>query len=148
MGISTVIATLHDPIVILGFFAVTQITFDLAVLAAMLAVIGYSLNDTVVVFDRVRESLPQDAQGDAEEVMDAVDQPDAVAHDYDQRRDAARGGRAADHSAARRCAASRSRIIVGVVVGTYSSIFVAGALALDMKLSAHDLMRAEGNLQS
>src|SRR5262249_17012987 len=51
MGISAIIATLHDPLIILGFFAVTQITFDLAVLAAILAVIGYSLNDTVVVFD-------------------------------------------------------------------------------------------------
>ena len=57
---------MHDPFVILGFFAVTQMTFDLAVLAAMLAVIGYSINDTVVVFDRVREVFPHDAQGDAD----------------------------------------------------------------------------------
>ena len=63
---------MHDPIVILGFFAATQMTFDLSVLAAVLAVIGYSINDTVVVFDRVRESVPQDAQGDAEEVMNAA----------------------------------------------------------------------------
>ena len=49
------IAALHDPIVVLGFFAATQMTFDLPTLAAILAVVGYSLNDTVVVFDRIRE---------------------------------------------------------------------------------------------
>jgi preprotein translocase subunit SecF len=55
MAGGTVLAAIHDPIVILGFFAATQLTFDLSVLAAVLAVIGYSINDTVVVFDRVRE---------------------------------------------------------------------------------------------
>jgi preprotein translocase subunit SecF len=54
MAAGTVLAAIHDPIVILGFFAATQMTFDLSVLAAVLAVIGYSINDTVVVFDRVR----------------------------------------------------------------------------------------------
>ena len=46
---------MHDPILVLGIFSVTQTAFDLAVVAAILAVIGYSLNDTVVVFDRIRE---------------------------------------------------------------------------------------------
>ena len=55
MAAGTVLAAMHDPIVILGFFAATQMTFDLSVLASVLAVIGYSINDTVVVFDRVRE---------------------------------------------------------------------------------------------
>ena len=55
LGVGAIVAALHDPIVILGFFSATQMTFDLPVLAAILAVIGYSLNDTVVVFDRIRE---------------------------------------------------------------------------------------------
>jgi preprotein translocase subunit SecF len=139
MGISAVIATLHDPLIILGFFAVTQITFDLAVLAAILAVIGYSLNDTVVVFDRVRENFHKTRRASSEEVMDA----------------------SINQTLSRTIITSGATLLVvvvllimggetlrgfswaltiGIIVGTYSSIYVAGALALDMKLSAHDLM--------
>ena len=139
MGISAVIATLHDPLIILGFFAVTQITFDLAVLAAILAVIGYSLNDTVVVFDRVRENFHKIRRVSSEEVMDA----------------------SINQTLSRTIITSGATLLVvvvllimggetlrgfswaltiGIIVGTYSSIYVAGALALDMKLSALDLM--------
>lgn len=139
MGISAIIATLHDPLIILGFFAVTQITFDLAVLAAILAVIGYSLNDTVVVFDRVRENFHKTRRASSEEVMDA----------------------SINQTLSRTIITSGATLLVvvvllimggetlrgfswaltiGIIVGTYSSIYVAGALALDMKLSALDLM--------
>ena len=139
MGISAIIATLHDPLIILGFFAVTQITFDLAVLAAILAVIGYSLNDTVVVFDRVRENFHKTRRANPEEVMDA----------------------SINQTLSRTIITSGATLLVvvvllimggetlrgfswaltiGILVGTYSSIYVAGALALDMKLSALDLM--------
>jgi preprotein translocase subunit SecF len=139
MGVSAVIATLHDPLLILGFFAVTQITFDLAVLAAILAVIGYSLNDTVVVFDRVRENFHKARRASSEEVMDA----------------------SINQTLSRTIITSGATLLVvvvllimggetlrgfswaltiGIIVGTYSSIYVAGALALDMKLSARDLM--------
>jgi preprotein translocase subunit SecF len=139
MGISAIIATLHDPLLILGFFAVTQITFDLAVLAAILAVIGYSLNDTVVVFDRVRENFHKTRRATSEEVMDA----------------------SINQTLSRTIITSGATLLVvvvllimggetlrgfswaltiGILVGTYSSIYVAGALALDMKLSARDLM--------
>ena len=139
MGISAIIATLHDPMIILGFFAVTQITSDLAVLAAILAVIGYSLNDTVVVFDRVRENFHKTRRASSEEVMDA----------------------SINQTLSRTIITSGATLLVvvvllimggetlrgfswaltiGIVVGTYSSIYVAGALALDMKLSARDLM--------
>jgi preprotein translocase subunit SecF len=139
MGISAIIATLHDPLIILGFFAVTQITFDLAVLAAILAVIGYSLNDTVVVFDRVRENFHKTRRSSPEDVMDA----------------------SINQTLSRTIITSGATLLVvvvllimggetlrgfswaltiGILVGTYSSIYVAGALALDMKLSALDLM--------
>jgi len=139
MGISAIIATLHDPLIILGFFAITQITFDLAVLAAILAVIGYSLNDTVVVFDRVRENFHKARRASSEEVMDA----------------------SINQTLSRTIITSGATLLVvvvllimggetlrgfswaltiGIIVGTYSSIYVAGALALDMKLSARDLM--------
>ena len=55
LSAGAILAVLHDPILVLGVFSITQTPFDLAVVAAMLAVIGYSLNDTVVVFDRIRE---------------------------------------------------------------------------------------------
>ncbi|HKQ84507.1 MAG TPA: protein translocase subunit SecF [Steroidobacteraceae bacterium] len=139
MGVAAVIATLHDPIIILGFFAVTDIPFDLAVLAAILAVIGYSLNDTVVVFDRVRENFHSMRRSTPEQIMDA----------------------SINQTLSRTIITSGATLLVvvvlllvggetlrgfswaltiGIIVGTYSSIYVAGALALDMKLSARDLM--------
>ncbi|WP_129774829.1 protein translocase subunit SecF [Peristeroidobacter soli] len=139
MGVSAVIATLHDPLLILGFFAVSDIPFDLAVLAAILAVIGYSLNDTVVVFDRVRENFQSMRRASPEEIMDA----------------------SINQTLSRTIITSGATLLVvvvllieggetlrgfswaltiGILVGTYSSIYVAGALALDMKLSAADLI--------
>lgn len=139
MGVSAIIATLHDPLIILGFFAVSNIPFDLAVLAAILAVIGYSLNDTVVVFDRVRENFHSMRKASPEEVMDA----------------------SINQTLSRTIITSGATLLVvvvllieggetlrgfswaltiGILVGTYSSIYVAGALALDMKLSARDLI--------
>lgn len=139
MGVAAVIATLHDPLIILGFFAVAGIPFDLAVLAAILAVIGYSLNDTVVVFDRVRENFHTMRRASSEEIMDA----------------------SINQTLSRTIITSGATLLVvvvllieggetlrgfswaltiGILVGTYSSIYVAGALALDMKLSARDLM--------
>lgn len=139
MGVAAVIATLHDPLIILGFFAVTDITFDLSVLAAILAVIGYSLNDTVVVFDRVRENFHSMRKATPEQIMDA----------------------SINQTLSRTIITSGATLLVvvvllieggetlrgfswaltiGILVGTYSSIYVAGALALDMKLSARDLM--------
>jgi len=139
MAAGTVLAAMHDPIFILGFFAATQLTFDLAVLAALLAVIGYSINDTVVVFDRVREVFLLMRKATPREVMNA----------------------ALNQTLSRTIMTSFSvlfvvlslyffggealksfsiAIILGVLIGTYSSIFVAGALAYDMKLKAQDLM--------
>ena len=55
LSLGAILAVLHDPILVLGIFSITQTTFDLAVVAAILAVVGYSLNDTIIVFDRIRE---------------------------------------------------------------------------------------------
>jgi preprotein translocase subunit SecF len=139
MAAGTVLAAMHDPIVILGFFAATQLTFDLSVLAAVLAVIGYSINDTVVVFDRVREVFLLMRKATPTEVLN----------------------KAINETLSRTLMTSFSvlfvvvslylfagetlagfsiAIIIGVLVGTYSSIFVAGSLALDMGVKALDLM--------
>jgi preprotein translocase subunit SecF len=140
MAAGTVLAATHDPIVILGFFAATQMTFDLSVLAAVLAVIGYSINDTVVVFDRVREVLLGTRKGTSTKDMLnlAVNQTLSrtlmtsfsvlfvVVSLYLFGGEALKGFSIA--------------IIVGVFIGTYSSIFVAASLAYDLKLKAQDLM--------
>jgi len=139
LAIGAVVAALHDPIVILGFFAATQITFDLSVLAALLAVIGYSINDTVVVFDRVRENFLSMRKAPSAEVLDA----------------------SINQTLSRTLITSGATLlvvivlllvggetlkgfsialIVGILIGTYSSIYIASALALEMKLSARDLM--------
>jgi preprotein translocase subunit SecF len=139
MAAGTVLAALHDPFVIFGFFSATQMTFDLSVLAAILAVIGYSINDTVVVFDRVREVFHTMRKATPQQVLNAaVNQTLSrtlmtsfstlfvVLSLYLFGGEALKGFSLA--------------IIVGVVVGTFSSIFVAAALAYDMKLNANDLM--------
>jgi preprotein translocase subunit SecF len=139
MAMGTVFAALHDPILIFGFFSLTQLTFDLSVLAAVLAVIGYSINDTVVVFDRVREVFHTKRKATTAEMLDlALNQTLSrtlmtsfstlfvVGALY------AFGGETLQNFAL--------AIIIGVIVGTYSSIFIAAALALDLKLTAADLM--------
>ena len=138
LSIGAIIAALHDPILVLGFFSLTQLPFDLAVVAAILAVIGYSLNDTVVVFDRIRERFMTNKKGDPVEILDesvnstlsrtvmtSVTTLIVVTVLY------LLGGPALEGFAA--------AIIIGVIVGTYSSIYTAGAIALDLGLTAESL---------
>jgi len=138
-GVGSLVASLHDPIVAVGAIAVLGIPFDLNVVAALLTILGYSVNDTVVIFDRIRELFPKMRKAQPAEVID----------------------RAINETLARTiivagCALSSViflavlggetlrgfavSLAIGIVIGTYSSIYVAGALALDMKLSALDLM--------
>jgi preprotein translocase subunit SecF len=139
LGVGAIVGALHDPILILGMFSLTQLSFDLPALAAILAVIGYSLNDTVVVFDRLRERFLSMRKGTSEQVIDT----------------------AINETLSRTIITSGTTMItvlallffggeilrgfavaltIGIVVGTYSSIYVASAIALDLKLSARDLM--------
>ena len=91
LGVGSIVAAMHDPIIILGLFAATQMTFDLPALAAILAIVGYSLNDTVVVFDRIRERFVLTRKGHARRDHEPGHQRNAVAHLDDQRHDADRG---------------------------------------------------------
>jgi len=142
LGLGSVIAALHDPIVVLGFFAATQMTFDLPTLAAILAVVGYSLNDTVVVFDRIRERFGLSRKEPPAKVIDmavnetlsrtlmtSVTTMMAVMSLLLFGGDVLKGFATA--------------LAIGVVVGTFSSIYVASAVALDLKLTARDLMPAQ-----
>ena len=132
-------ALVHDVIITLGVFSLAQVQFDLTVLAALLAVIGYSLNDTIVVFDRIRENFRRMRKGTPESIMNAS------INETLSRTLMTSGttmlvllalffiGGEIIHSFA-------LALIVGVFVGTYSSIFVAGAAALELGISKADLM--------
>lgn len=141
-GVGAVLAALHDPIVVVGVFALTGLTFDLSVLAAILAVIGYSLNDTVVVFDRVRERFLSLRKATPIEVMD-------ISINETLSRTVITSGTTLLTVIALFVFGGESlrgfstALIVGIVVGTYSSIYVAGGLALDLGLTQRDLLPAD-----
>jgi len=145
-SIGSVAALIHDVVITLGVFAWTQMQFDLTVVAAILAVIGYSLNDTIVVFDRVRENFRTMRDGTPVEVTNtAVNQMLArtimtslttllvlVALFF-------LGGEVIHGFAA--------ALLVGVIVGTYSSTYIAAAVALALGVSKEDLMKAPKEAQ-
>lgn len=139
LAVGGVVATLHDVVFVIGFFSVFHLEFDLNVLAAVLAVMGYSVNDTVVVFDRIREDFRIKRKGAPAEIIDlAVNQTlsrtvitsgvtllvvvallilgGPVLHGFSV------------------------ALFVGIIVGTYSSIYIASATALALGLSKKDLM--------
>ncbi len=138
-AVGSVIALVHDVTITLGFFSLFQMEFDLTVLAAVLAVIGYSLNDTIVVFDRIRENFRKIRKGDSEEIVNT----------------------SLNQTLSRTIVTSLTTLIVllalfvmggeiihnfslalilGIVVGTYSSIYVASSAVLMLGVSKADLM--------
>ena len=138
-ALGAIAALVHDVLITLGFFSVLGLEFDLTVLAAVLAVIGYSLNDTIVVFDRVRENFRRVRRGSTEEVMN----------------------RSLNQTLSRTLMTSLTTLlvlvalfvfggelirgfaialIVGVLIGTYSSIYVASVSALALGVSRTDLL--------
>ena len=141
-GVGSLVASLHDPIVAVGAIALLGIPFDLNVVAALLTILGYSVNDTVVIFDRIRELFPKMRKAQPAEVID----------------------RAINETLGRTiivagCALSSViflavlggetlrgfavALAIGIVIGTYSSIYVAGAIALDLGATARDFMPPE-----
>ncbi len=138
-AVSAAVALIHDPILILGIFALFHIEFDLIALASVLTVIGYSLNDTVVVFDRVRENFRCMRKATAIDVVNtSVNQTlsrtimTSVLTLFAVVSLFLLGGNVVHGFAI--------AMIIGIVVGTYSSIYIAGALALALGLSRQDLM--------
>jgi preprotein translocase subunit SecF len=138
LSAGAIVAAIHDPIIVLGFFAVSGIVFDLSAVAALLAVIGYSLNDTVVVFDRIRERFETNKRMAPAEVLN----------------------QSVNQTLSRTIMTSVTTLIVvvvllllggpvlqpfswalvvGILIGTYSSIYIAAAVALDLGLTAESL---------
>jgi preprotein translocase subunit SecF len=135
LSLGAILAVIHDPILVLGVFSVTQTKFDLAVVAAILAVIGYSLNDTVIVFDRIRENfeknrrLPPDQTLDnainqtlSRTIMTKVTTSIVVVALLLLGGEALRGFSEA--------------LLIGIIAGTYSSIWISSAIALSCGLKA------------
>ena len=132
-------ALTHDVTITLGFFAVTQIAFDLSVLAAVLAVIGYSLNDTIVVYDRIRENFRGIRNGEPLEIMN-VSLNQMLARTLMTSGTTLLVLSALFFLGGEAIRPFSVALLVGIFVGTYSSIYVASALALELKLTLADLM--------
>lgn len=138
-AIGAAVALIHDPVLILGLFSVFHLEFNLTALAAVLAVIGYSLNDTIVIFDRIRENFRRVRKGTPIEIVNlSINQTlsrtimtsattlmvvlclfffgGPMIHEF------------------------AIALIIGIVVGTYSSIYVAGALSIALGLDRKDLL--------
>lgn len=134
-----VAATIHDVIVTIGFFSLLQLPFDLTVVAAVLAVIGYSLNDTVVVFDRIRENFFKLRGVDAVESMN-VSINETLSRTLITAWTTLIVLIALFIFGGESIAPFSIALIVGIVVGTYSSIYIASAAALLLDVSPQDLI--------
>jgi preprotein translocase subunit SecF len=134
-----VVALIHDVIITLGFFSIMSMEFDLTVLAALLAVIGYSLNDTIVVSDRIRENFRKLRRTDSEEIID-ISLSETLGRTVVTSLTtllvllalALFGGEMINGFAI--------ALIVGVMIGTYSSIYVAASALMVLGVSKEDLM--------
>ncbi|MEJ2344728.1 MAG: protein translocase subunit SecF [Gammaproteobacteria bacterium] len=141
-SVGSVIALVHDVTITLGVFSFWRIEFDLTVLAAVLAVIGYSLNDTIVVFDRIRENFRRMRKGSAMEIMN-------VSINQTLSRTVMTSGFtllvviALFFLGGETVHGFSLALLLGIIVGTYSSIYVASAAALMMGVSRADLVTAK-----
>ena len=145
-ALSAAVALIHDPMLILGIFSFFHFEFNLIVLAAVLTVIGYSLNDTIVVYDRVRENFRKVRKATPTEIMDL----------------------SINQTLSRTIMTSGLTLLVviallifggptlrpfafaltiGIVIGTYSSIYVAGSLAVALGLNRTHLIRAAKKIE-
>jgi preprotein translocase subunit SecF len=141
-AVATIIANLHDVVIILGFFALFQWEFSLPVLAAILAVFGYSVNESVVVFDRVRENFRKMRKAPVPEVMDAsitgVISRTIITHLCTQMMVVSIllfGGATLHYFAL--------ALTIGILFGIYSSVLVACPLAMYLGASREDFVKPE-----
>jgi len=138
-SLGSVIALVHDVLFTLGLFALLQIEFDLTVLAAVLAVIGYSLNDTIVVFDRVRENFRKLRKGTPEEVIN-ISLNQTLSRTLMTSFTTILVLLALFFLGGEIIHAFAFALLVGIFIGTYSSIYVASPAALMLGVSKADLM--------
>ena len=141
-SLGAVAALVHDVVITLGVFSVLQLDFDLSVLAAILAVIGYSLNDTIVVFDRVRENFRKIRKKTSIEVVNtSINQ--TISRTLMTSLTTLLVLLSLFFLGGEVIHAFATALIIGVVVGTYSSIYVATTTALALGISRSDLLLPE-----
>jgi preprotein translocase subunit SecF len=139
LSMGAIFAVLHDPICVLGFFALTQMTFDLTAISAILAVIGYSLNDTVIVFDRVRERARNARKLTIAQVIDeSINQ--TLSRTLMTKLVTLLVVVALLIFGGETLHGFSAALVIGILAGTYSSIYISAALALDFGLRSEDLM--------
>ncbi len=138
-SLGSVVALVHDVIITLGFFSVLQMEFDLTVLAAVLAVIGYSLNDTIVVYDRIRENFRTLRKDEPQNIMNvSLNQTlsrtlmTSITTALVLLALALLGGEIIHNFAI--------ALLIGVGIGTYSSIYVASPIVLALGITQEDLI--------
>jgi len=141
-SVGAVVALVHDILIAMGILSLVQINFDLTVVAALLAVIGYSLNDTIVLFDRVRENFPRLRKKNPQEVVN-ISVNETLARTIMTSLTTLLVLTALFIFGGEIIHAFAFTLIVGIVVGTYSSIYVASATLLQIGVSKHDLMQVE-----
>ncbi|MFM7385364.1 MAG: protein translocase subunit SecF [Betaproteobacteria bacterium] len=139
-AVAAIVANLHDVVIILGFFAAFQWEFSLAVLAAVLAVLGYSVNESVVIFDRIRENFRKMRKASPREVIDnaitATASRTIITHLSTEMMVVSMlifGGPALFYFAL--------ALTIGIVFGIYSSVFVAAAMAMWLGIKREDLVK-------
>ena len=141
-AVSAIIANLHDVIIILGFFAFFQWEFSLAVLAAVLAVLGYSVNESVVIFDRIRENFRRYRKMNTVEIIDnaitSTISRTIITHGSTQMMVLSMllfGGETLHYFA--------MALTIGILFGIYSSVFVAAAIAMWLGVKREDLIKQQ-----
>jgi preprotein translocase subunit SecF len=141
-SLGAIAALIHDIIITTGFFALTRVDFDLSVLAAILAVIGYSLNDTIVVFDRIRENFKRMRNATPYEVVNtSINQ--TMSRTIITALTTLLVLLALFFLGGETIHGFAIALIVGIVIGTYSSIYVASPITLALGISRQDLMPVE-----
>lgn len=140
-AVAAIIANLHDVIIILGFFAFFQWEFSLPVLAAVLAVLGYSVNESVVIFDRIRENFRRYRRMNTQEIIDnaitSTISRTIITHGSTQLMVLSMlffGGATLHYFAL--------ALTIGILFGIYSSVFVAAAIAMWLGIQREDLIKA------
>ncbi len=135
LSLGAILAVLHDPILVLGWFSVTQTQFDLPVVAAVLAVVGYSLNDTVVVFDRIRERFESNRRAPSAVILDqSINQ--TLSRTIMTKVVTAIVVVALIFLGGPVLKGFSEALMIGIIAGTYSSIWISSAIALDCGLTA------------
>ena len=139
-AVSAIFANLHDVVIILGFFAYFQWEFSLTVLAAILAVLGYSVNESVVIFDRIRENFRKQRKASVHEVIDnaitSTISRTIITHGWTQMMVLSMlffGGQTLHYFAI--------ALTIGICFGIYSSVFVAAAIAMWLGVKREDLIK-------